>query len=105
MPSTDSVRELLIEELNLLYDAVKQRQEALPKAIALSGSAPVLEQLKIELEQTARHLGRLERSFEILNQRLSKRRCYAMDGLLRDWFEPIIHRGVDPIRDAKWVGG
>ena len=62
--STESVKELLIDELKDLYSAENQLTKALPKM----AKAAVNEELKAgflqHLEETKGHLQRLEQAFE-----------------------------------------
>jgi ferritin-like metal-binding protein YciE len=80
----ETMRELLIDELQDLYSAENQITKALPKLVKAS-SAPALQQaFEHHLEETKNHVKRLEQIFDHLNESPKGKTCEGMKGLLKE---------------------
>jgi len=89
----ESLRELLVHELEDLYDAESQLVKALPK-MAKAATFPQLRQgFELHLEQTKGHVNRLEKAFQMLGEGATAKKCKGMAGLLRE--------GNDIIKDTE----
>ena len=66
---TETIRDLLIEEMQDLYDAEKQLVKALPKMVKAASSEELSEAFAGHLEQTKGHVQRLEQAFQMLDQK------------------------------------
>jgi ferritin-like metal-binding protein YciE len=99
----DSLDGLYVEQLKDIYDAERRLVNALPK-MAQSASSPELRSaIENHLEQTRRHVDRLEEIFEGVDERASGKKCKAMVGLIEE-AEEYLKDGVDPsVRDAGIV--
>jgi len=96
-------KELFKEELADIYDAEKQLLKALPK-MAKSAEAPELkEAFQQHLEETKGHVERLERVFELQDEKPKKKACKAMKGLIEEGEEIIKDHEKSPVRDAALI--
>ena len=65
---TETMRDLLIQEMQDLYDAEKQLVKALPKMVKAASSEELSEALGNHLEETKGQVQRLERAFKFLTR-------------------------------------
>jgi ferritin-like metal-binding protein YciE len=84
-----TLNQLLVEELRDLYDAEKRLVKALPKMMKAAGSKDLKQAIGDHLEQTQRHVTRLERAFDLLGQKARAKTCEAMKGLIEEGEETI----------------
>ena len=99
-----SLQEVLIEELQDLFDAEKQLVRALPK-MARTASHPELENLFREhLEVTKGQVQRLEQCFGILGQRAKSKPCLGMKGLVEEQQEIASEDRQESLLDAGLLG-
>lgn len=70
--------------IQILYSAETQLIIALPRVAARAQSRELRESLELHLEQTRAHAERLERAAAELGVPCRGRRCFAMEGLLKD---------------------
>ncbi len=99
-----TLRDVLVDELQDLYDAEKQLVRALPK-MARSASDPELEKLFREhLEMTKGQVERLERVFGTLDQRPKSKPCAGMKGLISEQQEIASENRPAPMLDAGLLG-
>jgi ferritin-like metal-binding protein YciE len=105
MPSVDSLRTLLIEELKDIYDAEQRLTKAIPKLIKKSTHEELKTALQDHLELTEEHVSRIEQAFEELEQSPKAKTCAGMKGLIQEGDE---HAGEDyendGLRDAAIIG-
>ena len=100
----ESLRELLVHELQDLYDAEKQLVKALPK-MAKAASFPELKKgFEQHLEQTKGHVNRIEKAFQILGEDAKAKKCKGMAGLVKEGEELIKKENADDAtRDAGLI--
>jgi ferritin-like metal-binding protein YciE len=99
----NSLQELLINQLDDLYDAEKRLTEALPK-LADAATSPQLRTAFTEhLDQTRNHLTRLDSAFQRLGQRPGHETCQAMKGLLSEGEEAVSAKGDTAVKDAALI--
>jgi ferritin-like metal-binding protein YciE len=99
----NTLQDLLIEELQDIYDAENQIIKALPK-MAKAASAPQLQQAFEEhLQQTRTHVERLERVFEQFGAKAKGKTCKGMQGLLTEGDEMIKEKADPAVRDAGLI--
>src|SRR4051812_26921454 len=83
------IRELLIHQMQDLYDAEKQLTRALPK-MAKAASNPELSQaFQTHLEETRGQVQRLEQAFGMLGVKPKGKSCAAMKGLVEEAVETM----------------
>jgi ferritin-like metal-binding protein YciE len=100
----DSLRDLLIAELRDLHDAEKHLVDALPKMAEAASSTELKDAFTHHLEETTKHVTRLDGIFENLNEKPSGETCEAMKGLVKEGEEFIKAKGHPDVRDAGLIG-
>ena len=103
MASTDSLADLLQDELKDLYDAEKQLTKALPKMVKNATATELKEAFEEHLEQTEQHVQRLEEIFEQLGMPARGKKCIGMQNLLKEGQEMIDDAEEDATRDAVMI--
>jgi ferritin-like metal-binding protein YciE len=99
----NTLQDLLIEELQDIYDAENQILKALPK-MAKAASAPELQQAFEEhLQQTRTHVERLDQVFEQFGAKSKRKTCKAMQGLITEGDEMIKEKADPAVRDAGLI--
>jgi ferritin-like metal-binding protein YciE len=99
----NTLQDLLIEELQDIYDAENQIIKALPK-MAKAASAPQLQQAFEEhLQQTRTHVERLDQVFEQFGTKAKGKTCKGMQGLLTEGDEMIKEKADPAVRDAGLI--
>jgi ferritin-like metal-binding protein YciE len=105
MPSIDSLRALMIEELKDIYDAENRLTKAIPKLVKKSTNDQLKTALQDHLAQTEEHVSRIEQAFEQLDQSPKAKACAGMKGIIEEGDE---HAGEDydhdGLRDAAIIG-
>jgi ferritin-like metal-binding protein YciE len=84
MPETGSLHDAFIDELRDTYDAEKQLTKALPK-LAKAASNPKLRQaFEAHLQETEGQIGRLEKVFESLDEKVRGKHCDGIAGIIEE---------------------
>jgi ferritin-like metal-binding protein YciE len=99
----DSVRELLIEQMQDLYDAEKQLVKALPKMAKAASNSELKQAFESHLEETKGHVQRLEQAFELLEAKAKSKPCAAMKGLVEEGEETIKEDLSEPLLDSAII--
>ena len=100
----ESVKDLLIAELRDLHNAEEQLVEALPKMAEAASSTELRNAFNRHLEETRKHVTRLDGAFKTLGEKASGETCEAMKGLVKEGEEFIKAKGQPDIRDAGLIG-
>ena len=99
----NSLDDLLVVQLQDLYDA----EQRLTKALPLMADAATNKELKAafqkHLRETEQHVTRLEKVFSILGQSAKSHTCEAMKGLVEEGNEAINAGGDPEVRDAALI--
>ena len=99
----NSIDDLLLRELNDLYDAERRMCDALPQ-MADAASNPALKQAFTEhLSQTKCQVSRLEQIFVDLGKPAGQETCYAMKGLIKEGSEIVDAVGNPDVKDAALI--
>src|SRR6201984_3838771 len=98
----DSLRDLLIEELRDLYNAETQLVDALPKMAEAASSHELKSAFEHHLEETRRHVSRLDSIFKQIDEKSSGETCEAMKGLVKEG-EILIKAEGDPRCPRRWL--
>ena len=101
--SLESMEDLLLDQLRILYHAEKQFVAALPKLIVHTTCMPLRQTLADHLEETERQVARLERVFETLDHTPRGGRCRAAEGLIEDASESIRRSVRGAVMDAAII--
>lgn len=100
---TETIRDLLIEEMQDLYDAEKQLVKALPKMVKAASSEDLSEAFAGHLEQTKGHVQRLEQAFQMLDEKPKGKACAAMKGLISEAHERIEDTDEGALADSAMI--
>jgi ferritin-like metal-binding protein YciE len=101
--SLDALEDLLMEELNDLYDCEKKLTKALPKMAKAASSEELSEAFSEHLKETEKHVTRLERVFSSLGRKPGRKTCEAINGLLEEGKELMEEKGEEPVKDAALI--
>lgn len=101
--SINTLDELLVDELQDLYDAEHQLVEALPKMAEAATSSELQSAFKDHLKLTKEHIKRLEQAFKHLGEKAERKTCKAMKGLVKEG-EDVIKEDMNPtVKDAALI--
>jgi ferritin-like metal-binding protein YciE len=81
-PMDHDLHELLLDELADLHNAEQQLTKALPKMIKAAQSEELKTALEEHLKETEGHVDRLEEAFQSLDEKLKRKVCAAMKGII-----------------------
>jgi len=97
---------LLEVGLKDIYSAEQQLVEALPEIARAADSEELEEAVTFHLEQTRKHVSRLEKVFDRLNiSRDNIEKCAAMEGLIEEGKRVIQEFERSPVRDSALIIG
>ena len=82
MTENKTLHDAFVDELRDTYDAEKQITKALPKMAKAAGSAQLRAGLESHLKETHGQIERLERVFEMLDEKSRGKHCAGMAGIL-----------------------
>ena len=80
----NDLHELFLDELADVYSAEQQLTKALPKMAKAAESDELREAFEMHLQQTEEHVSRLEELAEGLGEKLKRKTCAAMKGLVEE---------------------
>jgi len=101
-----TLNELLEEGLKDIYSAEKQLVEALPQMAEAADSEDLQEAINTHLEQTKKHVSRLEKIFDRLNiEKEGEEKCVAMEGLIEEGKKILTEFDRSPVRDSALIIG
>jgi ferritin-like metal-binding protein YciE len=87
--SADNLREALVDEIRDLYNAEKQLVKALPKMAKGAESDELRDAFESHLEETEGQVTRLERVFELLDEKPRGKHCAGMAGIVEEGSEKL----------------
>lgn len=99
----ESLDDLLVEQLQDLYDAENRLTKALPDMAEASKNAELKKVFQSHLRETEGHVNRLEKVFGILGRDREGSTCEAMKGLLKEGEEMIDAKGDPNVKDAALI--
>jgi ferritin-like metal-binding protein YciE len=94
MAEQATLHDAFIDELRDAYDAEKQVLKALPKLVKAATSPDLQAAFEEHLEETQGQVDRLERVFEILDEKPRGKRCDGMAGILEEG-KKVMEEGFD----------
>jgi ferritin-like metal-binding protein YciE len=98
-----TLEDLLAHELKDLYSAEKQLTKALPKMAKAASSEDLQKAFHTHLDETERHITRLEDVLEKLQIPLRAHKCKAMEGLIEEGKEILEEEMDEQVRDAALI--
>src|SRR5580698_2938487 len=99
----ETLRELLVDELQDLYSAETQITKALPKLAKASSDQKLKQAFEHHLEETKHHVERLEQIFKRLEESAKGKTCEGMKGLLKEGEERMGEGGEPEVLDAGLI--
>ena len=97
----ESLRSLLLEQLQDLYSAEEQITKALPKMIEHTSDAGLKSALSEHLDVTREQIRRLDRIFDDIREGdRNGAKCKGMEGLIKEGDEIVKAKGDPETRDA-----
>jgi ferritin-like metal-binding protein YciE len=99
----ESLHDLLIEQLQDLYDAENRITKALPKMMKAASSSELRAAFAKHLKETEGQVTRLEQVFEHLGEKAKKKTCKAMQGLIEEGEETIKEDADAEVKDAALI--
>lgn len=98
-----SLRDLLVEQLQDLYDAEHRITKALPKMAQAAMSPELKAAFEKHLTETEGQIKRLDQAFEHLGEKAKKKVCKAMQGLIEEGEETIQEDAEPEVKDAALI--
>src|SRR5271170_6511029 len=99
----ETMKELLLDELQDLYSAETQITKALPKMVKASTSPDLKQAFDSHLQETEGHVQRLEKIFKHLKEDSKGKTCEGMKGLLKEGEERIKEDGEPEVLNESEV--
>jgi ferritin-like metal-binding protein YciE len=99
----NSLEDLLLEQMQDLYDAEQRLVKALPKVAAAAHCNKLKTAIENHLSETKNQVSRLERAFRLLGQEPKAKTCEAMQGLVSEGQEAIDAEGDPDVKDAALI--
>lgn len=99
----ESLDDLLLHEMQDIYDAEHQLTEALPEMEKAASSSDLKKAFKSHLEQTKNHIQRLEEAFEMIDKKAKREKCVAMQGLVKEGSKMIEEDAEPAVKDAGLI--
>lgn len=99
----NNLREALVEEIKDLYNAEKQLTKALPKLAKAATSDELREAFESHLEETEGHVTRLERAFELLDEKPRGKHCAGIAGIIEEGSDTMQEDAEDAVMDAMLI--
>lgn len=78
------LHQFFLNQLRDIYQAEKQLVKALPEMVKAAGSGELISAIDHHLAQTKEHVTRLEKIFQMLNEKPEEKQCKAMAGILNE---------------------
>jgi ferritin-like metal-binding protein YciE len=98
-----TLQDLLIDELEDIYDAEHQLLKALPKMANTATSPDLKKSFETHLTQTESHVQRLEQVFKIFGEEPERKTCKAMKGLIAEGAEVIKEDATPEVKDVALI--
>lgn len=100
-----TIEDLFIHELSDIYSAEKQLTKALPRLAKAADARALSNAFKAHLEETQGQIERIDKIVDLLDIKLKRIKCAAMEGLIEEGKEVIEDIQAGPLRDAALIGG
>ena len=104
MAKMEGLQQLLVDELQDLFDAEKQLVKALPKLAKSASDEELANAFREHLEVTKGQVTRLEQVFESMEMRAKSKPCHGMKGLVEEAQEMLEEDHEEMVLDAGLIG-
>lgn len=98
-----NLQDLLVEQLQDLYDAENRLVEALPKMEDAASDRQLKQAFHEHLEETKNQVTRLEAAFKEIGQKAKRESCEAMKGLIKESEQMVQAKGDPAVKDAALI--
>jgi ferritin-like metal-binding protein YciE len=105
MPTTESLRTHLIDELIDLLDAENQIIQTLPELARQAASKTLRVAFQRHLKETRGHVARLNQALRMLGEQPRRKTCEGMQGLLEEGEAVMKKTPAGALRDAMMIAG
>ena len=103
MTKLSSLDDLLVHELQDIYNAEGQILKALPKLAKAATNSDLKKAFEAHRVQTEGHVKRLEEVFKLLGVPAKGKKCDGMAGLIEEGKKTIEQDAEPPVRDAALI--
>ncbi|MBI5668550.1 MAG: ferritin-like domain-containing protein [Chloroflexi bacterium] len=103
MKKMKELNDLLLHQLQDLYDAEHQITEALPQMVEAASSEELKAAFQEHLNQTEEQINRLKQVFQMLNKRAQRVPCKGMQGLIEEGSELMKEQPKGQVLDAGLI--
>ena len=103
MPGLETLQELLVHELQDLYNAENQLIKALPKMARRASSNELRQAFETHLSQTETQAQRLERALSLLDAPVRGRNCDGMQGIIEEGKKLMQEDASEDVMDAGLI--
>lgn len=104
MSDKTAIQDLLGDEIKDLYSAEKQLTKAIPKMVKGSNDPALKEAFSGHLKETQEQVTRLERIGELLEIKVSGKKCAGMEGIIKEGAEALEEQGEEDVLDLGIIG-
>lgn len=104
MAAMEDLRDLLVQELQDLYDAEHRITKALPKMRKAAGSEELKDAFDSHLQETEGQIQRLEECFDLLGEPAKRKKCHGILGLIEEGQEEMEEDASQAVLDAALIG-
>lgn len=101
--AVNTLEDLLVEQIQDLYDAEKQLVRALPKMAKGASSEELREAIEEHLAETRNQVTRLEEVFKELGHKAEGKTCKAMKGLIEEGSEALEEKAGETFTDLAII--
>jgi len=105
MNEQTSLRNLMVEEIKDLYDAERQLVKALPKMAKGANSDELRALITGHLSETEEQVKRLERAFEMLDEKPRGKHCAGIAGIIKEGSDLLEEDFDGAVMDAGIIAG
>ena len=98
-----TLEKLFEDQLKDIYNAENQILKALPKMAKKASAAELKEAFTSHLQETKQQVERLDQIAAGLGQKLTGKKCKAMEGLIEEGSEVLEAEGPGPVIDAALI--
>ncbi|CAN7483024.1 ferritin-like domain-containing protein [Acidovorax sp. LjRoot66] len=99
-----TVEDLFLHELSDTYSAEKQMTRSLPQMARAAADGQLAQAFLDHLEETRGQVQRIDEIVEILNLKLKRIKCAAMEGLVEEGKDLIDEIDKGPVLDVALIG-
>jgi ferritin-like metal-binding protein YciE len=103
MAEINTLHDLLVDELRDIFHAEKQITKALPKMIKKATSPTLKAAFEKHLGETEGQIERIEKCFELLDEKARAKPCAAMEGIIEEATEEMGEDMTDEVMDAVLI--